>query len=365
MRVLISFLIILGIALLLGLPGCSSPASRTDAARPAHHTDDGFRNPHMPPHDKDSLAFFRMRLFGGYEWADQTEQLDEMPVQSLDPSLLTQPTDALRATWIGHATLLVQYGEVNVITDPMFSHRASPVRFAGPARHFPPAIDPNDLPPIDVVVISHNHYEHLDLPSIRALGNHPWYFVPLGNGDLLIDAGIDPERVIEMDWWDEVTKTIAGQQVRVVATPSQHWSARSLWDRNHALWAAWRVDIDTRSVWFAGDTGYNDMNFRETAERYGPVDLALIPIGAYLPRSFMKDSHVNPQEAVKMHQDIQACRSIAMHWGTFPLSAEGLTQPADDLRIALADAGIHSNRFDVFAIGESRLYQDRLCQVRN
>lgn len=357
----ISLAVILGlVATLLIASGCSSPQSlRTDAERPAHHGEDGFRNPHLPPFSKNALSFWRMRLFDGYEWKDQSKEVDQLPVTTLEVEPLMETQEQLQVSWLGHASFLVQYQDINVITDPVFSRRASPVNFAGPVRHVPAALQVDELPTIDYVVISHNHYEHLDIQSIRDLGNEPMYLVPLGLKEWFIRAGINEDRVREFDWWENFSLG----NISITATPSQHWSARSLTDRNHSLWAAWHIDFGASSVWFAGDTGYNDKQFTAVTERFGPTSLALIPIGAYEPRSFMKEQHANPEEAVFMHKDLQACVSIAMHWGTFPLSAEGLLQPVTELREAKQKHNVTAEQFQVFAIGERRRYspEQLLC----
>ncbi|WP_157981311.1 MBL fold metallo-hydrolase [Aliidiomarina sanyensis] len=344
------------------MSGCSTPAVRTDTQRPAHHTDDGFQNPHLPPFDKNVFSYWRMRLFDGYEWADQSAEVDQLPIVTLDPEPLRGPQSKLQISWLGHASFLVQYHDVNVLTDPIFSRRASPVNFAGPVRHVPAALQVDELPRIDYVVISHNHYEHLDIRSIQALGNEPMYLVPLGLKSWFERAGISSDRVRELDWWEFEAFEHNAQSVTITATPSQHWSARTLFDRNHSLWAAWHIDLDGHSVWFAGDTGYNTHQFRAVPARLNRVSVALLPIGAYEPRSFMKEQHVNPEEAVLMHQDLRACQSIAMHWGTFPLSAEGLLQPVHALREAKELHQVSSDEFQVFAIGERRQYADDFCQ---
>lgn len=355
MRLICSlFLVVLSVA----CSGSDSNTQQPGPERPAHHTDDGFINPHLGPYEGDIFAFMRMRLFGGHEWADQSAQIealseDELPVTELDPAILYAPGDKPRVTWIGHATMLVQYQGKNILTDPMFSDRASPVPLLGPRRHFPPAVEIAQLPPIDVVVISHNHYEHLDKASIQALGNTPQYYVPLGLKSWFIDNGIDAEQVTEMDWWQQADN--AG--ISVTATPNQHWSARGLFDRNQTLWASWHVKIDDFSLWFAGDTGYNEDQFRQIGERLGPVDVALIPIGAYEPRDFMEVSHINPEEAVKMHRDVQARQSFAMHWATFQLSAEGILQPKKDLAEARVKYDIKQQDFPAIKIGQSVVIQ--------
>ncbi|RUO26313.1 MBL fold metallo-hydrolase [Aliidiomarina minuta] len=347
-------LCILLIALSVACSGSDNNTQPPGPERPDHHTDDGFINPHSGPYEGDIFAFIRMRLFGGHEWADQAAQLealteDELPITTLNPETLFTPGERPRVTWIGHATMLVQYQGKNVLTDPMFSTRASPVPLLGPRRHFPPAIEIEQLPPIDAVVISHNHYEHLDLASIEKLGNEPRYYVPLGLKSWFIDKGIDAAQVTEMDWWDEHNE----EDMQITATPNQHWSARTFFDRNQSLWAAWHIRIDDFTFWFAGDTGYNDYQFRQIGERLGPVNVALIPIGAYEPRDFMEVSHANPEEAVKMHLDVQAQQSFAIHWATFQLSAEGLLQPKEDLGKARVKHDVPENEFRALKIGQS------------
>ena len=181
------------------------------------------------------------------------------------------------------------------------------------------------------------------------LANAPTYLVPLGLKQWFVDVGIDPAKVIELDWW----QTFRTDRVTFTATPSQHWSGRGLFDREQTLWAAWHIDIEDFSVWFAGDTGYNDFQFKAVAERWGGVDLALIPIGSYAPRWFMQKHHVNPEEAIRIHQDVNARLSIGMHWGTFQLSAEPMMEPRQRLQQLIAENGLSRGEFVTLAIGES------------
>jgi L-ascorbate metabolism protein UlaG (beta-lactamase superfamily) len=238
----------------------------------------------------------------------------------------------------------------------MFSDIASPVSSIGPKRITQPAIAMEDLPEIHIVVISHDHYDHLDTNSIRALGNTPTYFVPLGLREWFIDKGIAGERVVEMDWWDERHLRIGSQEITVTATPSQHFSGRGLTDRYKTLWASWSVTWPDFRAWFGGDTGYNDLQFKEIGERLKPIDLAVIPIGSYEPRHIMGPIHVNPAEAVLIHQDLQATASMAIHWGAFILSAEGALTPLKALLSARTSAGILPDEFAAFAVGETRHY---------
>lgn len=291
-----------------------------------------YSNPHINDPDKSFFDYWGMRLFGDTEFADQSAQVDRIQVTDgiLD---LTENPQGLRVIWLGHSTFLIQAGGVNILTDPILSERASPVSFAGPARLAPMPYGFEDLPAIDAVLISHNHYDHLDKATIRQLGNGPHYYVPLGLKSWFIEQGIEAARISEMDWWQHQ----AGQGYRVTATPAQHWSSRSLFDRRKTLWAGWHIQLSDWSLWFAGDTGYNPVQFRQIGQRFEDIDLALIPIGSYSPRWFMKPYHVNPQEAVQIHRDVGAAMSVGMHWSTFQLSAEALDEPRQRLQRVMAE----------------------------
>ena len=249
-------------------------------------------------------------------------------------------------TFIGHSTFLIQTGDGNILTDPMYSERASPVSFAGPRRVREPGVAFEDLPDISVVLLSHNHYDHCDLPTLRALERrcHPLAIAPLGNRRLLEAAGL--RRVLELDWWQ------ASELASVTLTPAQHFSSRNMFDRNRALWGGFLILAAGRRIFFAGDSGYGP-HFRAIGERLGPIDLALLPIGAYEPRWFMKDIHMNPAEAVEAHLDLGSRRSIAMHFGTFQLTPEGIDEPVIALGEALATRGVESEQFRVLEVGES------------
>ena len=257
-------------------------------------------------------------------------------------------------TWIGHATALLQINGVNVITDPIFSGRASPFAFAGPKRRVPPGLALDELPHIDVVLISHSHYDHLDTASVEALnaqpGGAPLFLVPLGIKDWLAKKGITNAE--ELDWGDEIS--VAGLDLWFV--PATHWSARSLTDRNETLWGGWVVKTPAGaahpvSVYFAGDTGYSN-DFKRIGAAFGCVDLALIPVGAYEPRWFMGPQHVDPQQAVQIFEDVHAKKAIGIHWGTFELTDEALDEPPQKLAEATHEAGLPDDAFTVLHHGQ-------------
>lgn len=325
------------------------------AGKPDHHTNLGFRNVNIEDPQKSFFSFLRLRMFGGDVWADPLETAHQVPRAPINLESLRRPGSAPQVTWLGHSTFLVQTEGINILTDPIFSDRASPVSFGGPKRYTPHPLDYALLPAIDYVIISHNHYDHLDETAVKLLANQAQYLVPLGIKEWLVENGINPSNVQELDWWQDADLGELGADIGFQAQPSQHWSARGLFDRRATLWASWLVQVGDFRFWFAGDTGYNPKTFKEIGERNGPVDLALIPIGAYAPRSFMGTYHVNPTEAVKIHAEVQARRSFGMHWGTYPLTAEAPMDPLAKLAAARATAGLGIDQFDTLAIGETRV----------
>ncbi|HEY5718788.1 MAG TPA: MBL fold metallo-hydrolase, partial [Gammaproteobacteria bacterium] len=310
---------------------------------------DGFRNPQLAQRERSFLAYWRMRWFGDEPFAEYAGQEHKVPRVAPDLGLIARPGSAPQVTWIGHATLLLQHRGRNLLTDPIFSQRAGPTAFLGARRHTPPALTLDQLPPIDYVLISHDHYDHLDRASVQALGDRPLWLVPLGLKAWLVEAGIDPARVVERDWW----QAWQDGPVRFTATPLQHWSGRGLFDRFDTLWCGWAVDLDGFRLWFGGDTGYNPVQFRDTGARLGPFDLALLPIGAYAPRWFMRDMHVDPEEALTLHRELRATRSLGIHWGTFRLSAEPIDAPPQRLRAAVAAAGLPATALGTLARGQT------------
>lgn len=238
----------------------------------------------------------------------------------------------LRATFINHATVLLQMGELNIITDPIWSERASPVQFAGPRRHRIPGIRFEDLPPIDVVLLSHNHYDHLDVTTLLRLRRRdaPTVYCPLGVARRVRRLGF--RSIVEMDWW----KQERFRDVSIHCVPAQHFSARTPFDRNRTLWCGFHVEAADADVLFAADTGFGP-HFVQIAERFAPPRLALLPIGAYRPRWFMGSIHMGPEEAIEAHAILKPTVSVPIHYGTFSLADDGETEPVDHLRALLKE----------------------------
>jgi len=255
---------------------------------------------------------------------------------------------SISVTFIGHSTWLIQTPSGNLITDPMYSRRAGPFNLFGPRRVRDAAVPFEDLPPISLVLLSHNHYDHCDLPTLRRLARRfdPLVVTPLGNARLVRSTGIT--RVEERDWWG--TAQLAALDITL--TPAQHFSARGPFDRNRGLWCGFRIETGGVRLFFAGDTGYGPF-FREIRRQLGPVDLALLPIGAYEPRWFMKDIHMNPAEAVQAHLDLEASQSLGMHFGTFQLTPEAIDDPLIALDEACRSRSVRPTQFRTLEFGES------------
>jgi len=376
------------------LAACSTPPNPYYDASRRHHRPDGFQDNYVEFKPKN---FFTDVLLGWQlpSWFKGLPPAPEAPPPVVAPDLafIASNTGAQTrpaATFIGHATVLVQVptanGSLNVLTDPVFGERASPVSFAGPKRFQPPGVALKDLPRIDLVLISHNHYDHLDEDSVKALnaqaGGPPLFVVPLGIKPWLAERGIT--HAVELDWWDSVTlpatPSAASAQplvqrngagidagansdaVQVFLTPAQHWSARGLGDRMKTLWGGFALLSPKLHVFYSGDTGYSK-DFADIQARLAPrqadaqgggFDLALLPVGAYEPRWFMKDQHVNPDESVRIHRELHAKRSLGVHWGTFSLTDEALDQPPKDLAAARKAQGVADDAFFTLAIGETR-----------
>lgn len=300
------------------------------------------------PWGDDLKGFFTVLK---WKWTSEPVKWPEQVKNKNFPLRPLTPTEKINATWINHATFLLQLPGVNVLTDPVFSERTSPYSFMGPKRVREPGIPFDVLPPIDVVVISHNHYDHMDIEALKMIDDkfHPLFLVPLGDEKHLLEAKI--QNVKALDWWEEVRV----KDVRLIFAPSQHWSARQLWDKNECLWGSWMIDNGAQKVYFAGDTGYGK-HFLDIKSRLGSPDLALLPIGAYKPRWFMQYYHLNPEEAVKAHLDLGADRSVAMHFGTFQLTDEGIDEPVNDLREALTKLQVSESKFLILDQGQAISY---------
>jgi N-acyl-phosphatidylethanolamine-hydrolysing phospholipase D len=315
----------------------------------SHHTEDGFRNNYpTPPRGS----------FWKWQWERLTKGVPENPEHGYGFPLIKPDSMFLSAnrteptlTWIGHASFLLQLGGVNVLTDPHLTGRASPVSFAGPKRHVPPALDFDTLPHADVVVISHNHYDHLDLETVQRLnaqrGGAPLFLVPLGLKAWFERQGI--ERVSELDWWEAVRH----MGLTFTLVPVQHWSSRTPFDRDKTLWGGWVIEHPRLRAFFGGDFGYSP-DLADVGRHFGSFDLAMLPIGAYEPRWFMSVMHVNPEEALRARQDLHARYAVAMHWGTFRMTDELLDEPPRRLAEALARGGVAPEKFFLMKHGETR-----------
>ncbi len=309
---------------------------------PSDHYDGvRFFNPGQPPRDHGLGAVLRWKLAGGAErWPKA------VPVVPAKP----EPRVAgIRITMVGHASLLIQAAGLNILTDPVWSERASPFRLVGPKRATAPGIAFDELPPIDVVLLSHCHYDHMDVATLRRLQarDAPLMAMPLGN-DAIVKAAVPGARCVIGDWWDRLSLA-AG--FTTTLTPANHWGNRWPSDVRMALWAGHRIDTPAGSIWFAGDTGYcGGSIFREIA-RLGPPDIALIPIGAYAPRWFMAEQHVDPAEAVRIFTDVDVGQALGIHWGTFQLTDEARDAPKTGLVSAVAAAGLGAGRFVAAQVG--------------
>jgi len=258
-------------------------------------------------------------------------------------ALLREPS----LTWIGHSSFLVRMDGASFLTDPMFSERASPFTFMGPRRLVPPGVPLETLPSVSFVLLTHDHYDHCDRPTVIRLARQGVPFlVPRGLGDWVRDAG---GRAVELDWWQETE--LGG--LRITCVPARHFSGRTLRDRNRRLWCGWVVSGRTRRFYDAGDTAYPDQ-FREIGERLGPIDLATVPIGAYLPAAMMHPVHVTPEEALQIAEDAGARIAVAMHHGTFDLADEAVDEPARRFRAEAERRGWGPGRAWLMKIGETR-----------
>lgn len=337
-----------------------------DPAKP-HHRPDGFQNNHNEFTPKSLAEVLRWRWDASRQGLPKPPQTP-IPQVAADLAFLHSNAAAAASmqpavTWIGHASVMAQLGGLTLLTDPIFSQRASPTTFVGPKRHQAPGVALPELPRVDLVLVSHNHYDHLDGASVDALnrqpGGPPLFIVPLGLKAWLARRGI--RHAIELDWWHSHRIASPAGEVEVMLVPAQHWSARGLNDRMNTLWGGFAVFAGPCHLFYAGDTGYS-RDFSDMRERFaerqspaqgGGFDIALLPIGAYEPRWFMANQHVNVEEAVKIHLDLGAKRSLGVHWGTFALTDEPLDEPPRVLVQERQAHGLADDAFVTIAIGET------------
>lgn len=322
-------------------------ANRYYQGPPSDHFDGlRFFNPDGGRTEKSAADLVKWRTGPGKEpWPESFPS----PFRDTPPPRVDGPE--LRVALVGHASFLYQTSGLNILIDPVWSERVSPVRFAGPRRVNPPGIAFEDLPPIDVVLLTHNHYDHLDADTLRRLHrrHRPRIVTPLGNDTVLrrIHADLAAET---RDWGGHVT---LAPGVCVHVEPARHWSARGVFDRSRALWCAFVVETPGGAIYHIGDTGFGDgRHFAAVRRRFPALRLATIPIGAYEPRWFMHEQHVDPEEAVRIFEACGARQAVGHHWGTFKLTDEGITRPPEALDAALAARGIPPERFRALRPGE-------------
>jgi L-ascorbate metabolism protein UlaG (beta-lactamase superfamily) len=317
----------------------------------------GHRGPTTDHFDGDAFHNLNPDATAGRSFSDflhwqRTSRASPWPkwVENTARPQLPERLDAgeLALTFVNHITYLIQFAGLNVLTDPVYSERVSPVQWTGPKRVRAPGLPFAALPHIDVVLVSHNHYDHLDLDTLAQLeqAHGPLVLTGLGNGAFLAEHGL--ANVRELDWWQETR----GAEARFTFTPAQHWSGRGLAGRNRTLWGGFLVEHGGLNVLFAGDTGYW-RHFQDIRERCGIVDLALLPIGAYEPRWFMRDQHMDPEEAVRAHLDLGARLSVGTHYGCFQLTDEGIDDPVRDLAAARLRHGVRAESFRALETGET------------
>jgi len=296
------------------------------------------------------MEFLKWKFWDGQDAKLWPEWIDN----EFEPSLPISLEDhEVAITFINHATLLIQINGLNILTDPVWSERVSPVSWIGPKRVRAPGLDFDRLPKIDLVIISHNHYDHMDLATLKKISQKhgATILVPIGDRKLLQDEGI--KNVKSLDWWStEYFK----EKFKVTFTPAQHFSSRGLFDKNESLWGGYIIRFNDYKIFFAGDTGYSQ-HFKDIHKRFGPMDISFLPIGAYAPRWFMKTVHMNPAEAVKAHQDLKSKYSIGMHFGTFQLTDEAIYKPVEELQRAKLKNNIPGGSFGVLDVGQTLLHK--------
>ena len=337
-----------GAAAAIGVPSVWISLMKTYAGQPSDHFDGiRFFDPDgVPP--KSLSEVLRWQLGAGRRRAEWPEWA---PSGHADIPPRRVEGDRVRLSFVGHASWLIQTSGLNILVDPVWSMRASPFAFAGPKRHNDPGIAFDKLPEIDVVLVSHGHYDHLDLATLSRLAAKfsPRVVTPLGN-DITMRGADAAVRAEAFDWHDRV---VLGDGVAVTLVPTRHWTARGLFDRNKALWASFVLETPAGKIYVVCDSGYGEgKHFRRVAEKYGPLRLAILPIGAYEPRWFMRDQHMNPSDAVKALDDCGAGQALAHHHGTFQLTDEAIDAPVTALHAALDEANTPRERFAVLKPGQ-------------
>ena len=297
----------------------------------------------------DQTSFESERSFKEFlKWRFTRKQPERIQIETSDDWKQLEQESKYYAVWVGHSTYLLNNGDLTILTDPVFSKRASPVSIAGPKRLISPSISLQEMPSIDIITVSHNHYDHLDIKSLKTLHKlnpDALFLVPKGDKKLLIKSGI--ENVKEFHWWEEIEIN----NTKFTFTPVQHWSARGLRDRNKSLWGGWFMKSTDISIYHAGDTGYS-ADFKETRSRLGSPDFAMIPIGGYNPRWFMSYHHVKPSESIQISQDLGALKSVGMHWGTFILTDEDILEPEKLIKQELKKLDLSKDYFRTPKPGE-------------
>jgi N-acyl-phosphatidylethanolamine-hydrolysing phospholipase D len=334
------------------------PPDPINVTPPHHRPGGGFRNP-WPNAELHGFKDFLRWRFGDR----RAQHIEPSPARDSLPTrapVVVSPRAARgcrSATWVGHSTVLLQLGALNVLTDPVWGERASPLRWIGPRRLMSAALDFDALPEIDVVLLSHNHYDHLDAPTVRRIAkrfpNASW-LCPMRVGSLLRSFGV--KHLVERDWWQSVETPV----FRAVCTPAQHFSARGLGDRGDTLWCGWTIETDGVRVYFARDTALHP-EFDAIGERLGPFDLVMLPIGAYEPRWFMRAVHMDPDDAVQAYRALTASSGstppcLTLHWGTFRLTDEAVTEPPERFAKLWREAGLPDASNWTFAHGETRRF---------
>jgi L-ascorbate metabolism protein UlaG (beta-lactamase superfamily) len=320
----------------------------TKPSRSDHHDGTRFFNPTLRKSSAPSLrSVFKMSREPRSRWPAWVENKG---VPRLGETLADGD---VAITFVNHATFLIQTGGITLLTDPVWSARVSPFRRVGPKRVRAPGVAFEDLPAIDIILLSHNHYDHLDLATLRRLRQRFAATVLFAAGDRRLVGPLGFKDTHELDWWEHVG---LGDALKITFVPSQHFSARGLFDRQKSLWGGYMIESRGRRIYFGGDSGYST-HFRDIKTRFGAPDIAMLGIGAYEPRWFMQSMHMSPADAVLAHRDLGSKQSIGMHFGTFQLSSEGIDQPPADLRRALADNGVQESEFVTLNEGETRIFR--------